>query len=423
MSIPDTSLGLSRIDGATEDFREGYAAINANALRTDDLILEDRARLDQLENSGETAAYDWAYVPEYFGQHWRDRLANDTKPVLAVIGDSIAQKFNAASIATSWVGRLRTALQAIYGDGGSGFMGVAHSSLTSAAWAQYPVEDRCTLTGTWVQGADATSYQGPGIDLIATTTVNSTATFTVRGSIIDVYIYGLLAAGQNYTVKIDAGSEVTYNTGSKGADAPYRQNVTTTASAGTHTVVVKLTGTGLNLYGVSGENTTGVVVNNFGRGGATSAPFTTAQPNASLWNGGTNYPADLIIWALGLNDSTTEYTNKTAALAASQTIRRHRDQLTPDPDHLILVNHGSGRDTAWNWHMVPASMRELAENKGVALVDIGAYFGGSVQAGANASFWGDTTTMGINGTDTLHPSTTGHGLIYDRVAPLIISGL
>lgn len=425
MALPDTSLGLKRVDGATDDIRDGNDAITYNAQRTNDLFLEDRARLDNLEAPADTARADWAFVPEFYGARWQSALDTDPKPTIAIIGDSIAQKFNAESIATSWAGRLRTALQGLYGDGGSGFMGVAHSSFTSANWAQYPVEDRCTLTGTWTVSSDASSYQGPGIMMLATTTLNSTATFTVRGSIIDVYIYGLAAAGQNYTVKIDAGSEVTFNTGSKGADGPYRQSVTTSASAGTHTVVVKLTGTGLNLYGVSGENTTGAVVNNFGRGGATSAPFRDANPNASLWNGGTNYPADLVIWAMGLNDSSTDYTNKVAALTASQTIRRQRDQLGVNaPDYLILVNHGSGRDsTAWNWHLVPASMRELAENKGAAMVDIGAYFGGSVQAGLTASFWGTTNTMGPAGTDTLHPGTIGHGTIYDRVAPLVLGGL
>ena len=424
MVLPDTSLGFNRVDGVTDDLRDGHLAITNNAQLANDLFLEDRARLDVLEAPAETVSADWAFVPEFYGGHWQAALATDPKPVIAIIGDSIAQKFNAESIATSWAGRLRTALQGLYGDGGSGFMGVSHSSFTSANWAQYPVEDRCTLTGTWTQGSDATSYQGPGINLLATTVVNSTATFTVRGSIIDVYIFGLIAAGQNYTVKIDAGSEVTFNTGSKGADAPYRQNVTTSASAGTHTVVVKLTGTGLNLYGVSGENATGVVVNNFGRGGATSAPFRDANPNSSIWNGGTSYPADLVIWAMGLNDSTADHTNKVAALTASQSIRRHRDQLGVNaPDYLILVNHGSGKDTAWSWHLVPASMRELAENKGASLVDIGGYFGGSVQAGLDVSFWGTTNTMGPPGTDSLHPGTIGHGIIYDRIAPLVLGGL
>ena len=367
-----------------------------------------------------------------FGRFWYAALAGKTKPVVAVVGDSIAKKFNAGSIAASWVGLLRAELQAAYGDGGSGFVGMADAggaagTFLSGSWSSYADIDRVTLTGTWTLASYVGA--GPGVTLGASSTLGSAATFRVRGSEIAVYFLGDTGVGGTFSVKIDAASAVNYTTGSKASIATLRQVVGTgLASTGWHTVVFTLVSGSFNFTGVSGENTTGVVVNNFSRGGATTVEASNA--NCPNWNGGVDYPCDLMIFALGVNDVGTAVQGVMAANSAQRAriflsaVREGTANSNGSTDIIILNNHAGStatRDPNLVTHYMSARYREIVDSYEGCFVDIWAAFNNNYATAAAASYWGGTT-VGPPGADTLHPGDIGHGLLYNVLRPAVIPG-
>lgn len=363
------------------------------------------------------------FVAPRFGRFWYTALANKTKPAIGVVGDSITQKFNAGSIANSYAGRLRSALQTNYGNGGTGFFGVAESPLVpSTLGSSYPVADRAVTTGTWnMSTSSAFSFGGPGFTMIASTVVGSTIEWTqVSGTKIDAYILGLVAAsGGTYKVSIDGvDTGGTFTTYSKGADAPYRQAVTSTASTGLHTIKVTLLSGGLNLFGISGENASGVVLNRWGRSGMKHSDTVLGQNYGANWNGGSSYPVDLIILALGVNDISG---NDASASGVGDSARKMLETIrnSVDCDILMLSHHVGNFDTNFSYHDAVSRYRELAIAYDAAHVNMWARYDNTHRNANLVNYWGNTATIGITGTDDVHPSDTGHQLIFNELNPIV----
>lgn len=378
---------------------------------------------------------DHIFVHPRFGRYWYAALTSSSKPTVAVVGDSIAKKFNASSVANSWVGKLRGQLQTTYGDGGLGFVGMADAGSASTQflsgfWTQYGTDDKVALTGTWTLSTWKSA--GPGFTLGSTTVAASTASFRVRGSTINVFFLGVTSAGGTFSVAVDGGTATNYTAGTKATNAIIKQQVATGLSTGWHTVVVNLVSGGLNLGGVSGENATGLVLNNFSRGGATTLAAIDTEASvegAAPWNGGSKYPCDLLIYALGVNDAGTSVQGTLAATAelnARKLLNAVRESNATNggaTDVLFVLNHVGDvatRDPSMGYHDIVARWHDLARTYNGAVVDMWSKYDQNYARAAASSYWGDTATIGISGTETLHPGDTGHQAIYDMVRQVVI---
>ncbi|MGW0580287.1 hypothetical protein ACWD25_30975, partial [Streptomyces sp. NPDC002920] len=245
-------------------------------------------------------------VPRSWGEYWRPKReaakAGSGKASIAVIGGSTAVGFYASNLVTkSWPGVLGTSLQSVNGDGGSGFVsalvsanGIAGSD--AAAVTQWNNSGGlASQTGTWTIGG---LQVGPGWGYLHTSTTGSSMTWTVRGSTLTVYTLGGDGGRAPWAYSIDGGPDVAV-TDSTTTGLTVLRTTVTGLSADTHTVRVRHTGTGsqyLSVCGVSAENNSGVVLNNFGKKNANASQY---LPVGKVgWNGGTSYPADLLIYGI-----------------------------------------------------------------------------------------------------------------------------
>jgi|SRR6478752_221314 len=368
------------------------------------------------------------YIPINWGRTWlaKQVAAREGigKAVAAIHGDSVGRGYHSSNLDTkSWAGMLSTRLRGA-ADGGSGFKSIGDSSVAILAKSQpqamvtaYTAAGLLvTLTGTW---ADYVGPSGPGGSVLSTAVALSSASFRVRGTSIAIYTIGTFT----YEWQVDGGAwtQVTVN--------GYQVWKTTlpAQSAGTHTVVVRYPsgGTGtLYLCGVSGENATGVVVNQFSRFGATSLTYDVADAiNSGDWNGGYRYPCDLLIYAIGVNDNGGGTAVDTSMLNAARVIRSARDRggRNGDVDVLFVINHCGSYNTSPNdkWHDFTARYRALAISHGAAYVDLWTAGKNSWNYWNSLGYWGDSATPGAAGSDGVHLSDAGHLAAFSQIVKVL----
>lgn len=369
-----------------------------------------------------------AYVPADFGRTWLAKAsaarAGTGKAVVAIHGDSVARGYHSSNLDTkSWAGLVAAKLRT-RADGGSGFKSIGDSSVAILAKSQPQAMVNAyqaagllvTLTGTW---ADYTGPSGPGGQILSSTVALSSASFQVRGTSISIYTVGTFT----YEWQVDGGAwtQVVLN--------GYQVWKTTlpAQSAGAHTVVVRYpsgsTGT-LYLCGVSAENATGVVVNQFSRYGATSLTYDVADAiNSGDWNGGYRYPCDLLIYAIGVNDNGGGTAVDTSMLNAARVLRSARDKggRNGDVDVLFVITHCGSYNTSPNdkWHDFTARYRALAISHGAAYVDMWAYGKNSWNYWNSLGYWGNSAVPGAAGSDGVHLSDAGHLAVYNRVIDVL----
>ncbi|MET9119947.1 SGNH/GDSL hydrolase family protein [Streptomyces sp. NPDC004528] len=375
------------------------------------------------------------YVPAGWGQFWRPKRAaaqaGTGKAVVACVGSSSTQGLYSSNlVSTSFVGRLTTALQTAYGDGGSGFFSSGRSSqflgaaASTTAWGAI-TGNLVTAVGTWNIG----NPYGPGANYLYNATNGNSITFQVRGSTIRVYTLG--GGGRvNWTYSIDSGTAVAVN--DSGLSTGTIQVTTIAASAGTHTVKITHNGTNgnfLSVCGVTGENSTGVVVNNYGLSGAGSGTYadTTPEYGTALWNGGPEYPADLVIYALGANDALAGLAGDSWATNLRNYLQQVKDGTTlggtkalGNTDVLILMQHIGAYDLAtYKWQDYIARARGIAESYGAALVNMWPLGRNSWNYWNTLGYWGNSAVVGTAGTDTVHMSDAGHAATANALLPVI----
>lgn len=370
------------------------------------------------------------FVSPRFGRYWYDALQKKARPTAAVVGDSIAKKFNASSIANSWVGKVRANLQSQYGDGGSGFMGMADygtpgGTWLSSYWTQYPDTDRLKSNSTtWTLSTNANwQYDGPGFTMASSSTAGTNMEWNgMRGTTIAIYILGLAATtgGGTYTISVD-GKQVggIFTTINKGANAPYRQVITTSATTAPHKIVLTIRSGGVNLFGASAENSAGILVNTFARGGLRSNDTVAGVNHGGKWNGGASYPCDLLIMALGVNDMANADSVASVTGDAQRKLISVARNGGSRADILFVCHHPGNRDYKYNYHDIIARQRELAYAFDGALINMWTTYGNTYAEAAAMNYWGSTTTVGISGSDGLHPSDAGHLLIANEVIPIV----
>lgn len=275
------------------------------------------------------------YVPTDWGTNWRNKIAAAKAGTglakIAVRGDSISFGAYCSDLdAKSYPGLLKTSLQTLYGNGGSGFKGAARvpafltgvnaiPSQAQSAWSA--AGNLFTQGGTW--GAFGTG-QGPGVARVASTTnaAGETMTGTFYGTKLEIYTRTTGGTESVFTYAIDGGAPVTVNPpGTTGVLV----TTVTGLSAGAHTVVITKAASAATLafFGIRGLNSSGVVLDNYGFAGASSDtfnPIATDPTSPGRWSGGgaaTSSAADLLIYALGPNDCNSNYKTTTGITISS----------------------------------------------------------------------------------------------------------
>ena len=400
--------------------------------------LKQRTSAGQVVDFSALARNDLGYyVPPGWGQFWKAKrdAAGSALATVAAVGSSSTQGLYSSNLLTApFVSRIMTSLQSTYGDGGSGYFGTVRSvafmgsSTTANAWAALS-GNFCSVTGTWSVG----NPYGPGANYLFTSTNGNTITFQVRGTKIRVYT--LSGAGRvNWTYSIDGGSAVSVSD-SGTAGSTIQVTTITGLSSGSHTIVIThngTTGNFLSVCGVTGENATGVVVNNFGISGAGSSYFTDFSDNygAGRWSGGPDYPADLVIYAAGANDANGGLSGDTWAANLRQFLQGVKDgtsvgsvAATGTTDVLILMQHiGQYDATNLKWQDYAARGRTIAEAYGAAFVDMWPLGRNSWNYWNSLGYWGNSAASGgVAGTDVIHMSDAGHTAVANAILPILTS--
>jgi hypothetical protein len=371
-------------------------------------------------------------------------LTGAGKCTIAVLGDSIGRGYFTSNLNTKgYVSLLRAALQGSHGsaaDGGSGWQGIcdtavwaASDSVNSTASAAYVTAGNyAATTGTWA--VNTAHAAGPGGNMLLTTsdTTPATITFIGRGSTFTIYTLATGGGTANWEYTIDGGSAVTVSDNTTGIQATQVTGLTNAS----HTVVIKYNDAGtkvLYLSGIRFENTTGVVIDNYSIFAQQSSIWTTstslaANQHSADWACGAQRPADLLIYAMGVND---DHIGNVAALTYIETVGQTyyyaKDNannaggvLTGNTDILYIFNHIGNDDTNHLWPQYAALIRSLNMSYNAAVLDLGNNFANSYNNAANNNYWCVEDGTGNTGTSNVHPGDAGNALIYALMAPLLI---
>ncbi|WP_428957917.1 glycosyl hydrolase family 28-related protein [Streptomyces sp. cg35] len=389
-----------------------------------------------------TAPSRGIYIPDGWGRFWRPKrdAAATSKARIIVVGGSSSQGFYASNLHTGgWVGGMRTALQAKYGNGGSGFFSTSRSSTklkdasdaaAVAAWTTAGC--MATTTGTWTLGG---SGFGPGFTYIYADTTGASVTFKVTGTIVKIYTVSGNGARPSFTYTIDGGAPVTV--ADSGISASNIQVTTITGlSSADHTVTVTwagtATGTGQNLSvaGVAGENANGIVVDNNAKAGAASGSFvtgTTSGASSALgasWNGGADNPADLLIYTAGPNDAAANVSGDiwSANVAKYMKVVKDTGVATGNTDLLFVVPHLGIHDvTNFVYQEYAARARALAEVYGGAVINLWNIGRNSWKYWDDLGYWGTSAAPGTAGHDSVHPGDVGYAYITQQILSVVDS--
>ncbi|MEU0522773.1 SGNH/GDSL hydrolase family protein [Streptomyces niveus] len=375
----------------------------------------------------------FVYVPPGWGKRWfaaRDNAGSGLARIVTVGGSATAGFYSSNPRTKSWPGLVASALQGVYGDGGSGFQSTALSpailqgsdATALAAWqAAGAVVGQ---TGTWTQGG---SFYGPGGHYLYTDVTGNSLTFKARGTTVRIYTVVGGTTRPSMLYSIDGGADVTVAQPT-GTNAIQVTSVTGLSDT-EHTVVVKAgtasTGQYLSVCGVAGERASGVLVHNLAVAGATSARYGTSYLASGLnatWNGGVDYPADLCIWSAGPNDATANNSADVWSANVARWIRAIRDNspAVGDADVLFAMPHfGRHEGTNFRYQDYVRAARGLCDVYGAAVVNWWGLGRNSWGYWNGLSYWGTSAGTGAAGTDSVHLSDAGFQYMADTVMPLL----
>lgn len=377
------------------------------------------------------------YVPTKWGAFWkakRDAALSGSTARVVVVGGSASQGYYASNLHSGgWVGGVRQALQTHYGDGGSGMFPASRTAAyikgasdTAALAAWTANKSVAGHTGIWTVGG---SNFGPGTCFVYTQTAGSSLTFTVSGTVVKIYTVTGASTRAGYTYSIDGATPVAVANGG-GSVASIQTTAVSGLSPGTHTVTVTWNGTSsgaeqyLSVCGISGENTAGVIVDNLAKAGALSSTFGNHSTSAlnAVWNGGTNYPADLVIYTAGPNDAAAGTPGDTWAANVARYLKAIRDSNSGQTEVMILLPHLGNHDTTnFLYQDYAIRARGLAEAYDAVLVDLWALGRNSWPFWNSSGYWGTSANPGQTGTDSVHLSDKGYEYVASIVTPLLMS--
>lgn len=385
-------------------------------------------------SSGASAGSAAVWVPDGWGARWRAALAASSSALatLTVTGESVDRGYYTSNLDTkSWPGVVAAALQARYGDGGSGWKGVCDSapwltagSTPSGAVTAYGVAGNLlALTGTW----NTTAGWGPsgnGANVIWTNQAGATLTVQVRGRNIRVYTICNSGSNSAWTYSLDGAAAVPVV---DGAGLTTQVTTITAGTSGTHTLVITRPGSSSGefyIHGVAAENNSGVVVNNMSIAAGRASMFDNNSDShtSGLWAGGPKYPAHLAVWAMGGNDAG----NGESADSWAQSTRRYiaglRDGtgLDGSTDLMLVLPHIGTFDTGGIWQDYCDRAVGLARSFNAALVNMWPVGRNSYSYWQSLGYWGDPSNLGVAGGDAVHLSDAGARVMGNTILPLLI---
>jgi lysophospholipase L1-like esterase len=236
-----------------------------------------------------------------------------------------------------------------------------------------------------------------------------------------------------FTWAVDGVSQGTLT---PGGGAPGYGIALATVADGLHTVTVTSPAANAQcgIYGVSGERSSGLIANRFGRPGGQSSIMNDATQQYAYGkpaqlSGANLYPSpsDLAIYAYGVNDAYAGVTADTYFANVWGWLRAQREGATKagEVDLVILMPHiGTNDDAEPIYYQYAQRLRGLAEHYGAALVNVGARYRQSRAAALAAGYFGSSeTSLGLTGTNSVHPSDVGHAAIAAMLRPLVIPGI
>lgn len=359
-------------------------------------------------------------MPTGWDTQWQTALAtaSSTRVNVAVIGDSVTRGYFASSLDTlGYVGKIRDALQATYGDGGSGFISAAADlGMIVAVPTGYAGQMKVTATGF----AAAAPASGPGVaGPVASSTNGHALTFTsVRATTIELF-YLTLVGGGTFTYAIDGGAAVPVSTNA--ANGTGKTTITGLSNT-THTVVITVTvaASGVFVSGPRGLKATGIVFDNYAMQGASTADLigNPTWGDRSAWSGGSANQADLIICNLGLNDD--------AANVSAATYIANLQHLVDNAGTASLLFVLNLAGPTWSANDLNEdysnAIYTFCASNGAALLDMRRRFGGSWDTADALDYWSTGAgTSGDPGTDQAHPGNTGHAILSRQAAPMLAS--
>jgi lysophospholipase L1-like esterase len=365
----------------------------------------------------------FVYIPEGWGMGWaRARVeASERLAIMGIVADSIGKGSGADDQwGLSWPGLCRSEFQSRWGNGGSGFVTVDLANggnvVPTGAWDTFP------SLGNGSRG-------GPGgVSYRPTTAGNgATLTFPVDGSKVEVLMKTHPTYGR-MDVQVDGGAvqQVLVNTAlsvkrfDTGVTTPGPHSVKVTAAVGMSEV-----------WGVSGRNTTGLVIDNYSGGGlsiagtnfnlaSTTVSGTGTYTTDTLASMGT---PDVLIFSVGINDVVLGLVGTYEALmdnlngVFARAIAEGLTDPTP-PDIAIVITHGGKADSLLDAELayptVCSALRAFADGVGAAVVDVWAAAHHSYKYWQNLGWWSNGNT------DLVHPANPGHRFMYELIRPLFV---
>jgi lysophospholipase L1-like esterase len=362
---------------------------------------------------------------------------------VSLIGDSIGYGLYSSNLnptstsSTSWTGLLRTALQAQYGDGGSGFISITWwlqvwgvSSYNSNV---FPL----TFSSGWTP--QNFQYLGNGYDSIntftaTTTTQFATATFTVRGSTIEVFYVTCSTCGV-FAVTVD-GNVLNSGINTASGTIASTSRTFTGLSATTHTVVINKadasSSTTIVLQGVDGRNPTGIILDGYVVPGQTFGTFA-ASHNAIATAGISQRTASLLILELGVNDAflsgfSPYYSETPASIQAAITTLTSAFTAANVPIVYVYAAYGNVPDGLGNYTLIPAMISSLVAtfvnsfqsdtNSDGATAASNGYLGCSNDPGV-CGYVANGINPGWGCPDGVHPGNRGHSQLFNDLASVL----
>ncbi len=350
--------------------------------------------------------------------------ANNTRKVRVLIeGDSIGRgeytsdettKSFAAQLATLWgaSGGFIAAREGWYGSGVTSWQtlsglngGIKRVSYNTAAQADTVYSDTSGVTGMLNQGGFAGEYVRMGNA--------KEIRFRVRGSKITLlYMDAAGGAGGKASV-LDGSTVLQSNLGDNTVSTDTPRSVTYNLDYGNHVIKVRTTSGNFNMVGLIVEDDKpGIVVNRSGREAWKTADWANRTTKAAF----DLYPQDIVIIALGTNDSKD---NDPSTFTTNLTTLYNRF-ADADTKAVFYIMHQPGPSwgvgaTAWPNYV--AAIKTLAGTLGTGYIDGAAAFGSyadAVAKGLLSTYPNDFT--GASGADVVHPSDLGAEFIARLIA-------
>lgn len=318
---------------------------------------------------------------------------------LSVAGDSISEGGYAGTTVAAdfqtkgYVGRLRSALAAKFGNVGMGFVSPVYP-FGSPYWSK---------TG-WAGGGGGFGATGAGI---STSISGNTLTWTTPTCTGFSLFFGGNNATGAVTIAVDGGAPVNFDTVQSGSTVNGKVEYSLDGlSSGTHTVVITKTNDGKTVYFLGSYEhvgTTGVRVHNVSRWGMKAVngySDLAMQLEINQWS-----PALTIVGYLA-NDA-AQLTDIASYTSQMQTIITRGQQF----GDVLLLSLGANTTTTYNVQAYADVMKQLAIKNNCAYIDVLDLWGGN---GTYAS-----TTLGLL-YDNVHPNDYGHEHIAGELIDVLL---